>query len=241
MSPPREHEALPGDPRLAVAPSLPPPPLDPAMLAMLERLEPVHTRRPWRAAAIVALLGALVPAAAIASFGVRRDLHALPLAWVIAMAIIWSGGAVAALVTAMVPRKGEVLPDSARAGRTAAVVMTTLIALGLIATMDAPPATLMPESSFAGFRRFYWGCTKASLEFAIPLMVIGGVLMRRLLPMGSARVATALGTAAGAIGGLTLHFICPVGGGLHAGLVHGGAVVIAAAIGFVFLPRLLRH
>jgi hypothetical protein len=37
-----------------------------------------------------------------------------------------------------------------------------------------------------------------------------------------------------------LLFICPVGGGLHVGLAHGGDVVIGALLGLLLLPRLLR-
>jgi len=58
--------------------------------------------------------------------------------------------------------------------------------------------------------------------------------------VGSWRVAAALGAAGGALGGLTLHFICGFGGGLHVGLAHAGAVVLGAGIGALVLSPFLR-
>jgi hypothetical protein len=37
-----------------------------------------------------------------------------------------------------------------------------------------------------------------------------------------------------------LHFLCPLGGGLHVGLAHGGAVLAGALVAMAILPRVLR-
>jgi hypothetical protein len=75
---------------------------------------------------------------------------------------------------------------------------------------------------------------------SLPLMLTGALLLRRLFPIGSARIAAALGALGGATAGLVLHLSCPIGGALHVGLSHAGGVALGAALGMLLLPRLLR-
>ena len=143
------------------------------------------------------------------------------------MALAWAAGVVAPLVAALIPRRGEVLADGARAGRVAAVCASLLVLLGLVATVDAPGKTTIPES----FVRGWWHCVTFGLKVAVPVLIASAVVLRRVHPVGSWRVGAALGAAGGALGGLTLHFICGYGGGLHVGLAHAGAVVLGAGVG----------
>ena len=140
----------------------------------------------------------------------------------------------------MLPRRGQVLPDTARAARTTMSVTALLMLLGLFVTVDAPGRTLLPANTLDAFTRHWWHCLSFSLELSLPLLVVGGLLMRRLFPMGGIKVAAALGAVGGAAAGLTLHFKCHIGGGLHVGLAHAGGVALGALLGMVLLGRLLR-
>lgn len=217
---------------------VPPPGAD--LLATMQNLKPVRTRVPARAAVALTAACLVLPAVLLFSGGLREDLPGLPFAWVAGMALAWLTGLLAMLLTATLPRRGEVLPDTARAARTTAFVTASLILLGLLVTADAPGRTVMPENTFEAFGHLWWHCVSFSLMLSLPLLVVGGLLLRRLFPMGGLKVAAALGAVAGAAAGLTLHFQCDVGGGLHVGLAHAGGVVLGAVLGMLLLGRLLR-
>jgi hypothetical protein len=216
-------------------PGTTPPPPNSALMAAVSAMGPVRTRVPWRALVVVLAAGLVWPIAAVVR-RTRADLPFLPVAWVVAMAVAWTVGVVAPLAAAVLPRRGEVLPDAGRAGRVAALCAALLMLLGLVATVDAPGKTTIPAS----FARTWWHCASFGLRVAIPVLIVSALLMRRLHPVGSSRVAAALGAAGGALGGLTLHFICGYGGGLHVGLAHAGGMMLAAALGALVLGPLLR-
>jgi hypothetical protein len=216
------------------------PPLDPALLAEMAALRPVRTRVPARTALILVLGAVVIALATVLRVGLRRDLPALPAGWVIAVAAAWAGGLLVVLLAATLPRRGEVLPDTGRAGRSALLVAAALLLLGLFGTVDAPGVTVVPATTWSAFAARWWHCTRLGLALALPLLLLGGLLSRRIFPVGGARIAAALGAAGGAAAGLALHFVCPVGGGLHVGLAHAGVVSLGAGLGVAALSRLLR-
>jgi len=211
------------------------PPASAALLEAVRTMQPVRTRVPIRTFALILGVGLIWPAVTVLG-RTRADLPFLPVAWVAAMALAWAGGVVAPLVAALLPRRGEVLADAGRAGRVAAVCASLLVLLGLVATVDAPGVTAFPRSFASG----WWHCVSFGLELTAPVLIASAVVLRRLHPVGSWAVAAALGAAGGALGGLTLHFVCGYGGGLHVGLAHAGAVVVGAAIGAAVLSPFLR-
>ena len=117
---------------------------------------------------------------------------------------------------------------------------TALLALGLFATANAAGVTVVPENSWAAFASRWSHCTAFSLSAVVPLLLVGGLAQRHIFPVGGVRIAAALGAAAGAAAGLALHFVCPIGGGLHVGLAHAGGVTLGAGLGMLAPPRLLR-
>jgi hypothetical protein len=144
--------------------------------------------------------------------------------------IAWLAAFAGVLAIAIVPRRRAVLPDAPRAGRLAVLAALALIALGLVAAPDAPGHTL----HFDGAREQVGGvlrCMTFGLMVALLPLTFALVSLRRVLVVGAARLVAAAGAAAGALGGLTLHVLCPVGGGLHVGCGHGGAVAAAALVG----------
>jgi hypothetical protein len=216
------------------------PPPDAALLSEIDAIKPVRTRVPLRSMLLLGLAATAAVCTYLLVYGPRRDLAALPRLWVIAIAMAWSVGVLGALIRATLPRKGDVLPDPARAGWTAGVVSAALLLLGLFATVDAPGVTVIPATTWSSFTRRWWHCIDLSLRAIFPLLLLAGLLQRRLFPVGGARIAAALGAAAGAVAGLSLHLVCPIGGALHVGLAHAGAVTLGAILAMLLLPPLLR-
>jgi hypothetical protein len=228
-SPAEIDRALPAD--------LSPPPAGPALTAALTQLAPVRTRVPGRAWLLLVGVQLACAALVLLQLGhLRRDLHALPLAWVIAMGLVWAAAGPFLLGRAIVPSRGQVLPDGARAGRTAIAVALLLVLLGLVATVDAAGVTRIP-ARFAGA---WWHCTSFALRITLPVIIAGALVLRHLHPVGAPGIAAAVGAAGGAWAGFVLHLICPFGGAAHVGLAHGGAAVVGAALGTLGLARILR-
>ena len=222
------------------SPQLPPPPPSPELLAAVRATKPVATRVPFRTLLLVASAAAIFPLAALALIPLRRDLRALPPLWLAATALVWLAGFIVPLAFALLPRRGQVLPDGVRAGRAAVLAAFTLVLMGLLLTVDAPGVTLLPSTRWSGFWLHWRHCISFGLEISIPVMTIAALVLRRLPAASLGRLGAAVGAAAGALAGLTLHGICPYGGGAHVGLAHGGGVAIGGVLGALWLPLLVR-
>lgn len=208
-----------------------PPPLSTAVAAKVASVTPGRTRRPWRELAIAAAISVIYPAYALHAFPLRRDLDALPPWWVALAGTLWASAYVWLLVRAIVPRRGDVLPNAPRAAGAATLAMAVLIAFGLAITIDAPCCTLVPATTWSDFAGGWWHCTLFGLRITAPLLLVGGLILRRVAWTGAGRLGMALGAAGGALAGLTLHLLCPIGGALHVGLAHGGGVVVGGLLG----------
>lgn len=217
----------------------PPPSAD--LLKAVEGMKPVRTRRRFGALGLVALVGLAGPAAVLAHHATRPDLAALPLGWVIAAAALWASALALALTTALVPRRGDVLPAPDRASRVGGAVLAGLLVFTSFATLQVPGVSLRPEDAHLTLLRSCVHCASFVLEIALPFLLVGLFALRRLVPMGRARIGLALGAAGGAAGGLVLHFICPFAGTAHVVLGHVGGTALAAAAGAALLPALLRR
>lgn len=213
-----------------------PPPPGAALLSAVAGSKPVKTRAPARLLALLVAVGLLGPVFSLTK-GVRADLGFLPVVWVVLMAAFWAAGAALPLYAAIVPPRGEVLPDTARAGRFALGAAAVLLLLGLFTTVNAPGHTMIPAGAFESTWRH---CITFGLRVTLPVLLVSLFVLRRSLPVGSLPVAAAVGAGAGALAGLTLHFVCAIGGGLHVGLAHAGGVVVGALLGMLTLPRFLN-
>jgi hypothetical protein len=206
-----------------------PPPPSPALERALAGLRPVGTRHPWRALGVVALLSLAWVTLWVTITPPRRDLPFLPRAWWLGVALLWLSGFLAPLAMTLLPRRGAVLPDAARAARTALVATLGLILVAVALTPTSSHTSVpdtLPEC-------LHWTthCLTRALSFASVPLVLTVLALRRVLLVGSARLVAAAGVAGGALGGLTLHVICPLGGALHLGCGHAGGMVIAALVG----------
>jgi hypothetical protein len=206
-----------------------------ALLASVEQPKPVRTRVPLRTLLLVGGAALAYPVYAFSQFPLRADLDALPGWWLAPVALMWLAGFVLPLMLALLPARGHVLPNEGRAGRAALAAAILLTAIGLV-TIDAPGRTTLPASSWAGFSHWWWHCISFGLHIVIPALLAGTIALARVMLVGAARLGAAIGAAGGALSGLTLHGLCPIGGALHVTTAHGGAVVLGALLGALVFP-----
>ncbi len=218
-----------------------PPPPSPDLLSAIQGMTPVHTRARFGALAAVALVGLVGPAFVLTHHVYRPDLGALPLGWVIAAAALWSAAFGFALTAALVPRRQDVLPSPGQASRVGGAALALLFVFALVASAQVPGVSHRPEDEHMTLLQSCVHCASFVLEIAAPILLVGLFMLRRLVPVGRARIGMALGAAGGGLGGLVLHFICPFAGTAHVVLGHVGGMILAAAAGAVLLPALLRR
>jgi hypothetical protein len=204
----------------------PPPPPSPAMLKALQTMKPVRTRGIW-------------PVVTLLRYPLRRDLSALPAAWVALGAALWSVALVLTLGAALIPAQGDVLPSAGRASRVGVIAMGVLLLFAALWTAEAPGVSLRPEDIGKTLLQSCYGCGQFVLESAVAFIGVSFLVLRRVLPVGGRRIGLAVGAAGGAMAGLVLHFHCPVATTGHVLLSHAGAVVLSAGAGALILRGLL--
>jgi hypothetical protein len=157
----------------------------------------------------------------------------------LAVAGVWLSGFAIAAAAALLPRKGQVSPDGARAGRAAIAVALGAIVLGLCARVESPTETTVLRAPRAALGAAAH-CLGISGLLAALVLVAAVLALRKVVLGGAWRVGAAAGAAGGAVGGLTLHFACGFGGVFHLAVAHGGGVVLGALMGGLLVPPLLR-
>jgi hypothetical protein len=208
------------------------------LLASVNHLQPVRTRRPIKTFLFVAAAAIVYPIYAFSQFPLRADLAALPWTWFIPVALLWLAGFILPLVLALLPRRGHVLPNEGSAGRAAVIVAVVLTAVGFF-TVDAPGHTIIPGTR-AEAMGWLWHCLSFNMRIVMPVLIVGTVALARVMLVGAARLGAAVGAAGGALTGLTLHGLCPVGGAFHVVAAHGGAVVTGTILGALVFPLVRR-
>jgi hypothetical protein len=217
------------------------PPPSPALLMTVAGMKPVRTRSRFGAFALVTLIGLCAPLIALGRLPLRQDLRALPAWWVIAAASLWGLSFVLSLAAALVPRRADVLPAPGRASRISGAAMAVLLLFTLVATAQAPGLSVRPEDLHWSLFHSCVHCISFVFEISAAFLLIGFAALRRLVPVGAPRIGMALGAAGGAMGGLVLHFICPIAGTAHVVLAHVGGMLLSAAAGALLLWSILRR
>jgi len=83
-------------------------------------------------------------------------------------------------------------------------------------------------------------CMGLGVATALVPVVLGALVLRGALPVGSRWAAAGLGAAGGSLGGLVLHLHCPIVDGWHLGIAHGGVVAVSAALAAALASRRLQ-
>lgn len=225
----------PSDPidALGALPASATPPPGAALEAALAAMKPVAMRRPWRDIALVATASFIYGAGLVAVLSLRRDHGELPMMWMAGAAIAWALGFVLPLYLALVPRPGAVMPRWRLAGFAAITCAAAFMLLGLLVHPRGEHSVVL------GAAKFHHGhvCMEIGLLTALVPVALGALVLRGALPVGARWTAAGLGAAGGSLGGLVLHLHCPIADPWHLGLVHGGVVVVAAAISAALVPR----
>lgn len=230
MTEPRDRDDL--ELPLSSLPAPPPPPLGAALEGELGRLAPVRPRRPLRDAAIILATGLGFAGAMLAMMKVRRDLLELPLSWLILMGLAWLLGFVVPAWLVVVPPRGQVIARWRAAAVAGAISAVLFVVCGFVIQPSGPsslPSLASPLHSF--------GCLEIGLIASIVPISLSAIAVRGAFPVGSRWAAAALGGAGGALGGLMLHFHCPVTDPVHVGVMHGGVVIAAALLSALLAPR----
>jgi hypothetical protein len=221
---------------VAAIPPPPPPAIGGALEHELAAIQPVAMRRPARQLAVLVVLSALYGAGLLAFLTLRDDMYELPMGWLAAVGIGWLFGFLVPSYFALMPRKGSMTPRWPIAAIAAIVTSVAFVSLGLAVH------PMGEHSVDFGMDRFAHGhtCLELGLLTSLVPVVIGAIFLRGALPIGSRWIAAALGAGGGCLGGLVLHLHCPIADGLHIGLMHGGVVIVAAALSAAIVPRATR-
>ncbi len=215
-----------------------PPPAPPAMSAELEaehgKLSPVTPRRPRRQIAVLAAASLAYAGALLAILTVRDDLRGLPVPWILGAGALWFTGFLVPCYLALVPRAGTMMPRWTAAAALAIAASLAFVILGLSIHPSMPGVSR--DYGWAHFFRGH-GCLWLGLATALVPVLLGVIFLRGALVVRSRWIAAALGAGGGCLGGLLLHMHCPIADGPHIGLIHGGVVVVAAALTAALAPR----
>src|ERR1700690_3392426 len=104
-----------------------------ALADAVSAMKPVRTRAPWRSLALL-LVGLTVYASLppLFLFRLRPDLPDLPSSWLLGVGFAWLLGLILPLMAALIPRRGQVLPDGGRGGFLGVAATLALIAVSLL-------------------------------------------------------------------------------------------------------------
>jgi len=214
------------------APKLPE--LSAVLEAELGSIAPVAPRRPIRQLAVFVAASLIYAGLLLAFLSLRADLGGLPMAWIVGAGLAWFTGFSLATYFALVPARGSMVPRWRAALVITAITSVAFIALGLNIHPSVPGVSLdygMPRLLHGH------GCLWLGLATALVPVILGAIFLRGAVPVFSRWIAATLGAAGGCLGGLLLHMHCKIADGAHIGIVHGGVVVVAAALAALLVPR----
>lgn len=211
---------------------LPPPPLGAALESELSSLRPARPRRPLRDAAIILVTGLGFAAAMLAVMEVRRDLLELPTSWLVLMGAAWLLGFAVPAWLVVVPPRGQVIARWRTAAIAGGLSAVLFLVCGFVIQPSGPSSLPSLQSPLHSY-----GCLKIGLIASVVPILLAAIAVRGAFPVGSRWAAAAIGGAGGALGGMMLHFHCPVTDPVHVSVMHGGVVVVAALISALVVPR----
>jgi hypothetical protein len=186
----------------------------------------VPLRSPWRRAAWIAPVAALMAAVAAIYWGPQRDWSAPGFAVTLALsALQWIAG-LGVLALAL----REAVPGRTLGRRTALVVVAAvlgILAINLVAKDAVATAAVPPGREW----RFWLLCLRGSVMLAVPVLVLGAVLAARAFPTRPAVAGALAGLSAGILTDAGWRLGCFVTDATHVASAHWLAVGASTAIG----------
>lgn len=204
------------------------PPMCAALSAAMDELEPVGTRKPMRE--FLLFIGLSLPffALVVAMLGTRPDLPDLSPLWIGGVSLVWIASYAASAYLGFIPAKGHVSPRARSCRQVVAAISLVVVALGLFATQSVEGVSMTYPSTVANVVSHAGACSMMGFGSAILPGIIALLVMRRFVPVGRTSIGLSLGAAGGSLAGLALLLHCPISERFHVGLIHGGAVAMAA-------------
>lgn len=203
---------------------------DPLIDSLISQLAPVRPMRLSTGLGRTALSLAAAIGLVVAMLGLRGD--ATPLVLLSSGLFLVLGAAASVTVIMMGrPRVGSEHSGWLWAAAMAALLPATTLLMGLIhgptAWAESDPATGM-------------ACLAMGLLFGLATASVLVAWLRRGAPTSPARAGLITGIAAGSFGIFAFSFHCPSNDLYHIGVWHSLSVIVAAVIGRVIVPRLIR-
>ncbi len=204
--------------------------------AMTEDLKPVKRVKPAEGIVLVAFATIVASVASIAYYdwwdGLLTGEASGYFLITHGLLLVLGAASTAALVTSAMPRVGS----RANAPLWSAI-MLGIVPLGAILSLlsgqgDHAHEGLNDPVAFL--------CTTASLSAGALVLVAAVLWLRRGAPVSIERSAWLAGLAAGSLGTLAYGITCPLDTLSHVGLWHVAPVAIAAAVGRLVVPPLIR-
>ena len=216
------------------------PPIGAELSRQVDGAQPVKTRAPGKQLLITVAASLAYMAALLIVFQLRRDLAHLPRLWLATYLAAWLAGLVAILSLVLIPARGSVMPRWRMAAVFAVAAGAAFTTCGLALAEHVPGVSTMYAPTAGNVMRYGTYCLVMGMVNAALPVGLGVLALRKAAPVRSGWVAAGIGAAGGCLGGLFLHLHCPIAERFHLGLIHGGVVVLAAAITAAFLSRRLR-
>lgn len=203
----------------------------PPRSAPIEPSPTVSTVRSWRLGALLAGLAWI--GGHLAVFGMRPDLHRLPVSYVALQCIVPVVLALAVLFLGMRAGKSGLGTKLGLVAAAAVAGPLAFVAIGLV--VPAPAHAPHDAGMVAGV-----GCLDVTLIWAAAPLVFAGLALRRAFVTGARWRATAVGAACGLLAGATMNGHCVNSDPVHVGVFHGLAVVLSALVGALLIARWAR-
>ncbi|MCE9580271.1 MAG: NrsF family protein [Deltaproteobacteria bacterium] len=209
------------------------PPFGAELEAELAALAPVAVRDPKRQLITILAVAAVFGVIMVFVTGVRRDLGELPVPWLLAYLAAWVLGFTGLAALTVLPPRGAMMPRWRIAGLGGMLAAVGFVVAGLLMPRSGPSSV---QLSLEELHRGHY-CIEIGLVTALMPAVGCVVALRGVLPVGARWAAAGLGAAGGCFAGLVLHMHCPITDRWHLGFIHGGVVVLSAALSAAIAPR----
>ena len=202
--------------------------------SLSEDITPVSRVKPQQGALAIGAATLVAGLISIAYFGFWTGMitgEASGYFWITnGLLTILGAASTAAVVASALPRVGA----RSNAAIWGAAMIGVLPVAGLLSVLSTITARR------AGEVLWYWECAAYGLAAGVLIAIAAVAFLRKGAPVSLERAGWMTGIASGALGSLAYGITCPLDTVSHVGIVHIAPVAIAAVIGRLVVPPLIR-